>query len=178
MKYVALMAIGTATLAGWSTWFLSVRASSQLEAELRRQISILMQSQSQFLAERAQLQLSKAEVMSLQAEVSTLRGQRAQRELDTTTSHPQTPLAAAKDITETGSTAAPVGKAHERDVASAQRLLAKLGYGPVGTLGAIGPTTRQALELFQYKNGLPVTRELDTLTFEKLFSGTTMTAAQ
>jgi peptidoglycan hydrolase-like protein with peptidoglycan-binding domain len=52
-------------------------------------------------------------------------------------------------------------------LASAQRALGKLGF-EVKADGVAGPATRQAIEAFERRQGLPVTGELNARTIRKL----------
>ena len=63
------------------------------------------------------------------------------------------------------------GKAAEgARVLTAQRALAKLGYGPIKADGIFGGTTRQALQRFEKDRNLPVTGELAPRTLKQLAS--------
>ena len=55
-------------------------------------------------------------------------------------------------------------------VATAQRALTKLGYGPLKPDGLIGATTRQALEHFERDRNLPATGQLGGRTSRQLAS--------
>lgn len=55
-------------------------------------------------------------------------------------------------------------------VASAQKALAKLGYGPITADGLLGSGTRQALEKFERDKKLPVTGGLNPRTSKQLAS--------
>jgi hypothetical protein len=55
-------------------------------------------------------------------------------------------------------------------VASGQRALAKLGYGPLKADGVMGPGTRQAVERFERDRKLPVTGEFSGRTARELTS--------
>jgi hypothetical protein len=55
-------------------------------------------------------------------------------------------------------------------VTSAQRALAKLGYGPIKADGVFGQATRQAVERFERERRLPVTGELNQRTARELSS--------
>ena len=56
----------------------------------------------------------------------------------------------------------------QRHVASAQRALLKLGYGPLKTDGIFGQGTRQAIERFERDRRLTPTGELGTRTVREL----------
>lgn len=60
-------------------------------------------------------------------------------------------------------------------VASAQKALVKLGYGPIATDGVLGANTRQALERFERDKKLPVTGGLGPRTARQLASLSGMT---
>jgi peptidoglycan hydrolase-like protein with peptidoglycan-binding domain len=53
-------------------------------------------------------------------------------------------------------------------VASAQRALVKLGYGPLKVDGIFGPETRQAIERFERDRRLTATGELGPRTVREL----------
>ena len=55
-------------------------------------------------------------------------------------------------------------------VASAQKALAKLGYGPIASDGLMGSATRAALERFERDKNLPVTGDLGPKTMKRLAS--------
>ena len=55
-----------------------------------------------------------------------------------------------------------------RSLATAQRALTKLGYGPIKADGLMGPETRQAVERFERDRRLPVTGELGARTLREL----------
>jgi hypothetical protein len=63
----------------------------------------------------------------------------------------------------------------QRVVASAQRALSKLGYGPLKPDGVLGQGTRQALERFQRDRRLPTTGELGPRTIRELSAQAGMT---
>jgi hypothetical protein len=63
----------------------------------------------------------------------------------------------------------------QRVVASAQRALSKLGYGPLKPDGLLGQGTRQALERFQRERRLPATGELGPRTIRELSAQAGMT---
>jgi hypothetical protein len=63
----------------------------------------------------------------------------------------------------------------QRVVASAQRALSKLGYGPLKPDGLLGQGTRQALERFQRERRLPTTGELGPRTIRELSAQAGMT---
>jgi hypothetical protein len=75
---------------------------------------------------------------------------------------------------ETTGTASPVRQAEAwvepQRVTSAQRALAKLGYGPIKADGIFGQATRQAVERFERERRLPVTGELNQRTARELSS--------
>jgi peptidoglycan hydrolase-like protein with peptidoglycan-binding domain len=56
----------------------------------------------------------------------------------------------------------------EEDVIKAQQALTTLRYGPLKADGVSGPGTRRSLEAFQQGQGLPVTGQLDAVTFRAL----------
>jgi hypothetical protein len=74
----------------------------------------------------------------------------------------------ASETTASASAARPADSEPQRLVASAQRALVKLGYGPLKTDGVLGQGTRQAIERFQRDRGLPGTGELGPRTAREL----------
>ena len=64
---------------------------------------------------------------------------------------------------------APVGQTDTKRITlSAQKALAKLGYGPVKNEGRLDDSTRNAIERFEKDRKLPVTRELSPRTQREL----------
>ncbi|MCJ2014570.1 peptidoglycan-binding domain-containing protein [Methylobacterium sp. J-076] len=88
---------------------------------------------------------------------------------DTTASvNPRAKPAPAKAEAKAATPAAP---AADQAVMRAQRALAKLGYGPVKTDGAMGPATKAAIEKFERDRKLPVTGEAAGKTLRALETG-------
>ncbi|MEZ0170658.1 peptidoglycan-binding protein [Microvirga sp. TS319] len=181
---ILALAIGAAT--GWGMWFLSGQRSDRIERELRQQVSTLARSQMQMLHERETAEAAKSDLASLQSQTAALR-----KEIEELTQRRDSVQAGAAgqsaagntsptveqtSIAETGSTTS-----HQPDqalVSTAQKALTKLGYGLLAADGIIGPSTRQAIEAFQYKNGIPVTRELDAATLQRLGGLNSVAAAE
>ncbi len=171
------LALGAAT--GWGMWFVSGQWSGRTERELREQLSTLTQSQMQLLHEREMAEAAGNDVASLQSQIASLRKEfddlsqqrdRMQAERRAAGAGGPGNVAAKPDhdsVTETGSTTT-LDHPEKVFVATAQKALTKLGYGPLSADGVMGPGTRRAIEEFQYKNGLPVTKELDTATLQRL----------
>ena len=75
----------------------------------------------------------------------------------------------ASEMTGSASTARPGdARAEPQRIASAQRALVKLGYGPLKTDGVFGQGTRQAIERFERERRLPTTGELGQRTVREL----------
>ncbi len=74
----------------------------------------------------------------------------------------------ASETTGSAAVSRPAEAEPQRLVASAQRALVKLGYGPLKTDGLLGQGTRQALERFERDRRLPVTGELGQRTAREL----------
>lgn len=181
---ILALAIGAAT--GWGMWFLSGQRSDRIERDLRQQVSTLAQSQMKMLHERETAEATKSDLASLQSQTAALRkeieeltqrrdgiraGAPARSAAETTP-----PAAERTNTAETGSTTP-----HQPEqvvVSTAQKALTKLGYGLLAADGIIGPSTRQAIEEFQYKNGIPVTRELDAATLQRLGGLNSVAAAE
>lgn len=175
---IAILALAVGGAAGWGMWFVSGQRSGRIEQELREQISTLAQSQMQLLHERETAEAAKADLASLQSQVVSLR-----KEIDDLSQRRDRMQAARRsdqngasntavgpnqaNVSETGSTTT-LDQPEKVIVSTAQKALTKFGYGPLAADGIMGPSTRQAIEEFQYKNGLPVTRELDMATLQRL----------
>jgi DNA gyrase/topoisomerase IV subunit A len=188
---VLIVALGIGTAAGWGMWLLSDRKADQVANELRKQISSLSKHQMQLLHERKMTQATQADLTTLRAQAAALREEvdvltrsrdEAQAELAVIKSELGDIVAkfnrAQADIPETGSTTASLSGPEEAVIVSAQKALTRLGYGPLAADGVLGPGTRRALEEFQYKNGLPVTLELDAQTLKQLVDTDSVASAQ
>ncbi|WP_343039290.1 peptidoglycan-binding domain-containing protein [Microvirga makkahensis] len=132
----------------------------------------------QLLHEREVAAAAKADLIALQSQVAALR-----KEIDDLSqrrsilqAQPRPSRGGESDgnvklsqpnVSETGSITT-LDHPEKVFVTTAQKALTKLGYGPLAADGVMGPSTRQAIEEFQYKNGLPVTRELDMATLQRL----------
>ncbi len=173
---ILVLAVGAAT--GWGTWFVSGQRSDRIERDLKEQVSTLAQSQMQLLHEREVAAAAKADLATLQTQVAALRKEiedltqrrnriQAEPRLDRSSENNITPGGGQPSITETGSITT-LDHPERVFVTTAQKALTKLGYGPLAADGVMGPSTRRAIEEFQYKNGLPVTRELDMATLQRL----------
>jgi len=179
-RYSHIVTLGLAVGAamGWGLWFVSDQQSDQIERELKEQVATLAQSQIRLLHEREIAEAAKADVTSLQSQALALREEI--KELSQRREHMRAALGTDRSeadhitagpddagVSETGSTIT-LDHPESTFVATAQKALTKLGYGPLTADGIMGPNTRQAIEAFQYKNGLPVTRELDAPTLKRL----------
>jgi len=173
---ILALAIGAAT--GWGTWFVSGQRSDRIERDLREQVSTLAQSQMQLLHEREVAAAAKADLATLQSQVAALqkeiddlsqRRNRMQAEppMNRSGGDNLTPGGSQTGVTATGSIAT-LDHPERVFITTAQKALTKLGYGPLAADGVMGPSTRRAIEEFQYKNGLPVTKELDMATLQRL----------
>lgn len=78
--------------------------------------------------------------------------------------------AAAKHAEAKPKAAGPAGDKPAPRVVSAQKALAKLGYGPIATDGLFGSNTRLAIEKFERDRKLPVTGALGPNTVKQLAS--------
>lgn len=102
---------------------------------------------------------------------------RPEMAVTTTQSIPEPPRPAAADpigsLIRTGNAASKTSEARNADggrVLTAQKALAKLGYGPLKADGLMGLTTKQALERFERDHNLPLTGGLGTRTTRQLAS--------
>jgi septal ring factor EnvC (AmiA/AmiB activator) len=181
LAHVGFVVLAVGMVTGWGSWLLSTRSADETQGELRAQIATLAQSQAQLLSERSQAQASMVELAKLRDQVASLRDEyntlaqnrdKAQAEFAAAQSGLSAIVGkfnrAQADVSETGSTKAEFTQPQEVVTASAQKALTKLGYGPLTADGVMGPNTTRAIEEFQYKNGLPVTRELDPPTLGRL----------
>ncbi|WP_414471075.1 peptidoglycan-binding protein [Microvirga sp. M2] len=181
---ILALAIGAAT--GWGMWFLSGQRSDRIERELRQQVSTLAQSQMRMLHERETAEAAKSDLASLQSQTAALRKEIEEltQRRDTIQAGAPAPSAAenappAAERTSTAETGSATSHQQEQVVVStAQKALTRLGYGRLAADGVIGPSTRQAIEEFQYKNGIPVTRELDAATLQRLGGLNSVAAAE
>ncbi|MFC4171248.1 peptidoglycan-binding protein [Microvirga sp. GCM10011540] len=180
LSYALVVALGIGSATGWGLWFLSDRRADQVEIELRGQIAKLAQSQMELLHERAQAQTVKADLATLQSQAASLREKvnslsqrrdKANAELAIALGELNRLDGASREgthVSATGSTTPSTDAPRRVVVTAAQKALTNLGYGPLAADGVIGPGTRRAIEEFQYKNGLSVTRELDVETLKRL----------
>ncbi|MBM1175387.1 peptidoglycan-binding protein [Microvirga arabica] len=56
----------------------------------------------------------------------------------------------------------------KQEIRTAQEALVDFGYGKLKADGALGPSTRKAVEAFERAKGLPVTGKLGTATLQAL----------
>jgi peptidoglycan hydrolase-like protein with peptidoglycan-binding domain len=56
----------------------------------------------------------------------------------------------------------------KQEIRTAQETLVDFGYGKLKADGALGPSTRKAVETFERAKGLPVTGKLGTATLQAL----------
>lgn len=189
LSFVAIFALAVGAVTGWGMWFLAGQRADRTEQELRTLVSTLTQRQVELLHERTQAQNAKADLVSLQTQAASLRKEVA--DLIQRRDKVQTDMAAGRpevddpaqssrqhaSEAEAESTTIAVNQ-RKANITLAQRELTKLGYGPLAADGILGPSTTNALEAFQYKNGLDVTKELDAATLRRLTGSTAIAASE
>ncbi|MEZ0170659.1 peptidoglycan-binding protein [Microvirga sp. TS319] len=154
------------------------------------QTAALQDYQAQYSAQRQKTEESVKELANLrqelsnaQSQIQTLTTQSEQAAADMAKAREQ--LAAAQQ----GGAFPGVGMSPEilsikprptkEDVVAAQQALSQLRFGTIKADGAMGPSTREAIEKFQRAAGLPVTGELHAQTLVTLMrSAKVMAAAQ
>jgi hypothetical protein len=166
---------------GWGLLFLSRRSAAEFEEHLRGQVASLHQRQMELLNERTQREAAIGTIEKLRSDVAALRQEQeslkqARNQLQTDLSHLREEKATAGNHSRqirapSGAAASPAARelgADHASIVTAQKTLAKLGYGPLSADGILGPRTRQALEDFQHDRELKVTSELDSPTLRQL----------
>jgi hypothetical protein len=150
---------------GWGLLFLSRRSAAEFEEHLRGQVASLHQRQMELLNERTQREAAIGTIEKLRSDVAALRQEQESLKQATAGNHSRQIRAPS------GAAASPAARelgADHASIVTAQKTLAKLGYGPLSADGILGPRTRQALEDFQHDRELKVTSELDSPTLRQL----------
>lgn len=184
VSHAIILALAIGATVGWGMWFLSGQRADRIERELREQISTLAQSQVQLLHEREVAEAAKSDLASLRSQSAALRQEIEEMSQNRDRLKANAPKEAAADAAPPADGQTPTADAASTDhrealaVSNAQKILTKLGYGPLAADGVMGPSTRQALEEFQYKNGIPVTRDLDPATLQRLGEVNNVAAAE
>jgi Putative peptidoglycan binding domain len=188
LGFIVIFALAVGTFTGWGTWFLSGQRADRIEQELRTLVSTLTQRQVELLHERTQAQTAKMDLVNLQAQAASLRQEitgltqrrnKAQAETAANRYEAEGPLPSKRHTSdaEVESTTVAVDQ-RKANITLAQKELTRLGYGSLRADGIMGPSTKSALEAFQYKNSLKVTKELDASTMRRLTGSTAMAASE
>lgn len=182
---ILIFALTIGAVTGWGMWLLADQKASKTEKELRAHVSTLAQRQVELLHEREQAQNAKTDLRSLQTQVASLRQEVA--DLIQRRDKTKVELAAPRSMSENaegrandvmlGPSAGPVDQ-RKANIILAQKELTRLGYGSLAADGIMGPSTKSALEAFQYKNGLDATSELDAATLRRLTGSTAIAASE
>jgi len=177
----ANIVLALVAVAGWGAFILVSQSSASIESQLRAQVASLSQIQTDLLSERARAQATTGEWKQLQAQIPAIREEL--RQLTDARDQTQSELVLAQlglsdainrashaheDVSATGSVESKAPDPKQAVAATAQKALAKLGYGKLTADGVIGPGTRRAIEAFQRDKGLTVTGELDAPTLKQL----------
>ncbi len=184
LSHFVILALGLGTVSGWTTFLISSRSSAVTEREVRGQVSSLHQIQMDLLLENHRMKAAAGDLERLSSQLETLRQEadlltqardlaRAElvaaatgmRDLVDHLNHARGNMAA------TGSTDTRPITSEQLVTRTAQKALARLGYGPLKVDGVAGPGTRRAVEAFQRANTLPITGELDAPTLQRLTPG-------
>jgi Putative peptidoglycan binding domain len=182
---ILVFALTIGTVTGWGMWLLADQRANKTEKELRAHVSTLAQRQVELLHEREQARNTKTDLTNLQTQAASLRQEvadliqrrdKAQAELAAPRSEAENAEGRANEVG-LGPSAGPADQ-RKANIILAQKELTRLGYGSLAADGIMGPSTRSALEAFQYKNSLDATRELDAATLRRLTGSTAIAASE
>ena len=178
-------ALLAATAIGWGLFVYSVLSTGSEEHTLQSENRQLRQQIENVTAERDQLAKANEQKVLAGHDLNTLlaRIEAATEELQQLDSLrasvsqavEQTRLQltgpsdqpAAMTVSPTVSTTSAV-RLSKQEIRSAQEALVDFGYGKLKADGALGPSTRKAVEAFERAKGLPVTGKLGTATLQAL----------
>ena len=174
-----------ATVIGWGLFVYSVLSNGSEEHTLQRENRQLRQRIETVTAERDQLAKANDQKVLAGQDLNTMlvRIEAATEELqqldslraNVSQALEQTRLQftgpsdqpAAMTESPTVSTTSAI-RLSKQDIRAAQEVLVDFGYGKLKTDGALGPSTRKAVEAFERAKGLPVTGKLGTVTLQAL----------
>ena len=174
-----------ATAIGWGLFVYSVLSNGSEEHTLQRENRQLRQQIETVTAERDQLAKANDQKVLAGEDLNTMlvRIEAATEELQRLDSLrasvsqalEQTRLQftgpsdqpAAMTESPTASTTSAV-RLSKQEIRTAQEALVDFGYGRLKPDGALGPSTRKAVEAFERAKGLPVTGKLGTATLQAL----------
>lgn len=190
LNRVLVSVLALAAIGGWGMFIQTNQTSSEVEAQLRRQVVSLQDTHRQLQAQREQAEAaSSAEASRLRQDLSSARD--AFTRLSEQHDRIKAELAAAQAKLQTApqaqssrNGASPVAfidvkpRPAPQDIVAAQKALTELGYGPLKADGALGPGTKQAIEKYQRDAGLKVTGELHAETLQILLDPAKRLASQ
>lgn len=190
LNRVLVSALALAAIGGWGMFIHTNQMSSEVEAELRGQVTSLQDTHQQLQSQREQAQAAaSAEAAKLRRDLSSARDaftrlseqhDRIKAEL----AEAQAKLQPTPQAQSSRKGASPVAfidvkpRPAPQDIVAAQKALTELGYGPLKADGALGPGTRQAIEKYQREAGLTVTGELHAETLQVLLDPAKRLASQ
>lgn len=189
LNRVLVSALALAAIGGWGMFIHTNQTSSEVEAQLRRQVTSLQGTHQQLQAQREQAAASSAEAAKLRQDLSSARDAftRLSEQHDRTKAElaeAQAKLQPAPQAQSARKGVSPVAfidvkpRPAPQDVVAAQKALTELGYGPLKADGDLGPGTRQAIEKYQRDAGLTVTGELHAETLQVLLDPAKRLASQ
>jgi len=177
--------LSAATIVGWGLFTYSVLSTGSVEHNLRREVSQLRQRIEAVTVERdQQAQANERRILAGQdlntilvrieaatEELQQLDSLRAsvsqaieQTRLQLTGPSDQ-PIVMTESPTVSTTSAVRLSK---QEIRTAQEALVDFGYGKLKADGAVGPSTRKAVEAFERAKGLPITGKLGTATLQAL----------
>lgn len=184
---VALLIL--AGITGWSVSLYSTWNLAGLDEQLRTQAAALQDYQAQYSAQRQKSEESARELANLRQELSSARSQI--QKLTAQSEQAADDMAKAREqlaAAQQGGAFPGAGMSPEilsikprptkEDIVAAQEALSQLRFGTIKADGAMGPSTREAIEKFQRAAGLPVTGELHAQTLVTLMRSAKVMAAQ
>lgn len=184
LSHFVILALGLGTISGWTTFFIASRSSATMERDLRGQVSSLHQIQMDLLREHDRLKSAAGALEPLQSQAEALRQETdlltqardlARAELVTAATGMRDLVdqlnQARSNVSTTASVTSGPTTSEQLVTRTAQKALARLGYGSLKADGVAGPGTRRAVEAFQRANTLPITGELDAPTLQRLTPG-------
>jgi hypothetical protein len=159
-------------MVGWSLFAYAVGSTSQLERDLRTQVSDIWNDRARIIEERNRLRAEVGELQQAQAQltarIQAAAAQPAPEPVRASALGQETVVeqgeADAASVTGTVLSPAEV----KASIRTAQMVLTELGFGPLKADGAMGARTRRALRAFERRNGLPETGQLGPRTVQAL----------
>ncbi len=177
--------LSAATVVGWGLLTYCVPSTGSKEHTLRNEISKLRQQVEAVTAERNQLTKENERTILAEQDLNTMlvRIEAATDELQELDSLRATVSQAIEQarLQLTGPSDQSITMAEnpmvsttsavqlsKQEIRAVQEALVDFGYGKLKADGAVGPSTRRAVEAFERAKGLPVTGKLGTATLQAL----------